>query len=330
MPIQSFKQTPRRTVIRSVGGYLPESILTNRDLEAMVETSHEWIVQRTGIESRHIVAEDEGTLDMAYKAALDALKSADINGSDLDAIIVATTTPDQIFPSTAAYLQERLGMTEKGFAFDLQAVCSGFLYGLSVADNFIRSGQCQRVLLIGAEAMSRIVDWSDRTTCILFGDGAGAVVLEAETEGEAGILSTHLHSDGARADILHVPAGIGRPEKFGYIEMAGRDVFRHAVNRLAEVVDEALTQNYLTRDDIDWLIPHQANLRIIEATAKKLQLPLERVITTVQNHGNTSAASVPLALYEGYKNNKFQSGDLLLLEAMGAGLTWGSALVRWA
>lgn len=319
-----------RSIISGVGGYLPEKVLTNKELEVKVNTSDEWIRQRTGIEQRHIAADDEKTSDLAFNAAKIALEHARISAQDLDGIIVATTTPDQIFPSTAAILQAKLNMPATGFAFDVQAVCSGFIYALSVADNFIKTGQAKKMLVIGAEVMSRILDWDDRSTCVLFGDGAGAVVLEAyEGVEDRGILSTRLHSEGQHADLLYVDGGICCPNPHGTIKMKGRDVFKHAVNRLAEVVDEILAQSGLTKADVDWLVPHQANARIIESTAKKLGLSMDRVILTVGQHGNTSAASVPLALYEGVQKNAFKKGDTLLLEAMGAGLTWGGALIKW-
>ncbi len=317
-----------QSIIKGVGAYLPEKIVTNADLVQKVDTSDEWIVQRTGIKQRHIASDGQKTSDLAFEAAIKALERAELKVSELDAIIVATTTPDQIFPSTAAILQSKLDMPASGFAFDVQAVCSGFVYALSVADNFIRCGQAKNILVVGAEVMSQILDWNDRSTCVLFGDGAGAVILSAE-EGERGILSTHLHSEGQKADILYTDGGICMPKKHGVIKMNGRDVFKNAVQRLAEVVDETLQKNNLKKEDIDWLVPHQANSRIIESTAKKLNLPMEKVILTVGEHANTSAASVPLALSHGVENNLFQPGDLLLLEVMGAGLTWGSALIRW-
>jgi len=322
-----------RSVINGVGGYLPEKCVTNHDLEKITDTSHDWIVQRTGISQRYIAAEGQTTSDLAYEAALKALENGGLNASDIDCVIVATTTPDFTFPSTAGLVQAKLGMRVGTIAFDMQAVCSGFVYALSVANSFIISGQAKRVLVIGAEIMTRLLDWQDRTTCVLFGDGAGAVIIEAATgEGsvaDRGIISTHLHSDGANSNLLYTTGGPGTTGIAGKISMMGKDVFRHAVHRLAEVVDEVLVANNLEKSDIDWLVPHQANKRIIDATGEKLSLPPERVILTVGQHGNTSAASVPLAMAYGVENNLFQQGDLLLLEAMGAGLTWGAALVRW-
>lgn len=318
-----------RSVVKGVGGYLPTKILTNAELAQKIDTSDEWITKRTGIKQRHIAADGQMTSDLALEASKQALERAGINATDLDAIIVATTTPDKIFPSTAAILQSKLDVPATSFAFDVQAVCSGFVYALSVADNFIRVGQTKNILVVGAETMSQILDWEDRGTCVLFGDGAGAVVLSAQENTEQGIISTHLHSEGQKADLLYVDGGICMPNKHGFIKMEGRDVFKNAVNRLAEVVDETLVANNLQKSDINWLVPHQANSRIIESTAQKLDLSMDNVILTVAQHANTSAASVPLALNHGVENNLFKPGELLLLEVMGAGLTWGSALIRW-
>ena len=322
-----------RAVIKGVGGYLPDKVMTNKDLEQIVDTNHDWIVQRTGIEQRYFVANDQSTSDLAVAAAKKALANAGYDASDIDAVIVATTTPDLTFPATAATVQAKLGMKPGTIAFDVQAVCSGFLYAMAIGNSFIISHQAKRILVIGAEVMTRILDWSDRTTCVLFGDGAGAIVLEAAAgEGgvtDRGILSTHLHSDGANQGLLYTTGGPGTSGIAGKLTMQGKEVFRHAVQRLAEVADEVLVHNKLDKSDITWLVPHQANKRIIEATAEKLGLPMERVILTIGQHGNTSAASVPLALAYGVENNLFKPGDLLLLEAMGAGLTWGAALVRW-
>lgn len=318
-----------RSVIKGVGGYLPEKVVTNADLAKTLDTSDEWITQRTGIKQRHIAAEGQKTSDLAFEASKQALERAGLNASILDAIIVATTTPDQIFPSTAAILQSKLDVPATSFAFDVQAVCSGFAYALSVADNFIRVGQAKNILVVGAETMSQILDWNDRGTCVLFGDGAGAVIVSAEEGADRGILSTHLHSEGQKADLLYTDGGICMPKKHGFIQMNGRDVFKNAVLRLAEIVDETLDANNLQKEDIDWLVPHQANSRIIESTANKLGLSMDKVILTVADHANTSAASVPLALNHGVENNLFKPGELLLLEVMGAGLTWGSALIRW-
>lgn len=317
-----------RARIAGVGGYLPQQVVTNHDLEKKIETSHDWIVQRTGIEQRHVAAEGETTSTMATEAARKALAHAGIAADTLDGVIVATTTPDYTFPATAVMVQAALGMRVGTVAFDVQAVCSGFVYALAVANNFVLTGQMKRVLVIGAETMTRLLDWNDRTTSVLFGDGAGAVVLEATNE-DRGILSTHLHSDGTNLHLLHTGSGPSRDGLAGTIKMEGRDVFRHAVQRLAEVVDETLAANGLDKTAIDWLVPHQANKRIIDATAEKLGLSTDRVVLTVGQHGNTSAASVPLALAHGVAQNLFKPGELLLLEAMGAGLTWGAALVRW-
>ena len=284
-------------------------------------------MQRTGIRARHMAAENEKTSDLAVAAAREALQRAELAPHDIDFIIVATTTPDQTFPATAVAVQAKLGITG-GFAFDVQAVCSGFIYALACADNFLKAGQGRRALVIGAETFTRLLDWEDRTTCVLFGDGAGAVVLEAR-ESEAGILSTHLHSDGANAGLLYADGGASSGELVGKVRMNGKEVFRHAVTRLAEVVEETLTANNLTPDAIDWLVPHQANLRIIESTAKKLNMDLARVVISVDRHANTSAASIPLALAEAVQDGRIYSGQTVLLEAMGAGLTWGAALVKW-
>ena len=323
-----------RSRIVGCGGYLPDHILTNDELSKRVETSDEWIVQRTGIKQRHIAADDQKTSDLAIAAAKDALQAAGITDlSTIDGVIVATTTPDKTFPATAVFVQAGLGLRAGTFAFDVQAVCSGFIYALAVANNFITSGQAKRMLVIGAETMSRIIDWTDRGTCVLFGDGAGAVILEAVagngTADDQGILSTHLHTDGYNHAILETTGGVSSNQQTGVLTMEGREVFKHAVQRLAEVVEETLQANNLDKSAIDWLVPHQANKRIIEATGDKLGLSPERVILTVAEHGNTSAASVPLALAHACKQNAFKPGDLLLLEAMGAGLTWGAALVRW-
>ncbi|WP_437560078.1 beta-ketoacyl-ACP synthase III [Acidithiobacillus sulfuriphilus] len=317
---------PRYSRIIATGGYLPERVLSNRDLEQMVDTSDEWIQARTGIRSRHVVSADEKTVDLAEAAARQALADAGLGPQDLDLIIVATTTPDQIFPSTACLLQARLG-NRGSPAFDVQAVCTGFIYALACADQFIRSGTVRRALVVGAESMSRITDWTDRGTCILFGDGAGAVILEAADR--PGLISTHIHADGAYADLLQVPGGLAEPAGKAVMEMQGNAVFRVAVRTLEEIVHETLGANDLAPSDIDWLVPHQANIRIIRATADKLNLPMERVVVTVDHHGNTSAASVPLALDDAARRGCFRPGQLLLLEAFGGGFTWGSALLRW-
>lgn len=323
----------RVSTITGCGSYLPENIVTNDDLAKSLDTSDEWISSRTGVKARHIAAENQLTSDIAVEAAERALKHAGITGNELDLIVVATTTPDQTFPATAVKLQRRLGM-EGGAAFDIQAVCSGFIYALSVVDSMLKSGQAERALVVGAETMSRILDWEDRATCVLFGDGAGAVVLVAEevAEGDGigrGILSTHIHSDGRHEELLYCDGGPSSAKTVGHVKMQGREVFKHAVTNLAAVVVEALGANDLAPDDIDWLIPHQANKRIIESTARKLRMPEEKIILTVETHANTSAASVPLALDAAVRDGRVQPGQLLLMEAMGGGLTWGAALVRW-
>ena len=313
------------------GGYLPEKVLTNADLEKMVETHDAWIRERTGIRERHIAAPGETTCDLAEAAARRAIEAAGIQASEIDLIIVATTTPDQVFPSTACLLQQRLGI-QGCPAFDVQAVCTGFIYALDVADKFIRTDAAKCVLVVGAETLSRIIDWKDRGTCVLFGDGAGAVVLRA---GDApGILSSHLHADGRYEPLLTVRAGISRGYDQvqggqAYIHMLGREVFKVAVNTLGSLVDETLHNNGLQQTDVDWLVPHQANYRIIEATAKKLDLPMDRVVVTVGEHGNTSAASIPLALDVAVRDGRIKRGDVLLLEAFGAGFTWGSVLLKY-
>ncbi len=314
--------------IIGTGGYLPEKVLTNADIEKIVDTTDQWIVERTGIHERHIAAPGETTCDMSEVAARRAIEAAGIQASDIDLIVVATTTPDRIFPSTACLLQRRLDIHGPA-AFDLQAACTGFIYALGVADKFIRSGSARNVLVVGAETMSRIVDWTDRGTCVLFGDGAGAVVLGASDE--PGILSTHLHSDGIYENLLTIPYGISQgfeniQQGSAYVKMQGNEVFKVAVNTLGRIVDETLAANQLEKSDVDWLVPHQANIRIIEATAKKLKMPMERVVVTVGEHGNTSAASVPLALDVAVRDGRIRRGDTLLLEAFGAGFTWGSAL----
>jgi 3-oxoacyl-[acyl-carrier-protein] synthase-3 len=317
--------------IIGTGGYLPEKVLSNHDLEKMVDTSDQWITERTGIKKRHIAAENETTCDLAEHAARDAMKAAGIGPDDIDLIILATTTPDRVFPSTACLLQQRLNIHGCA-AFDIQAVCSGFVYALGVADKFIRSGSHRCALVIGAETLSRIIDWTDRSTCVLFGDGAGAVVLSASDE--PGILSTHLHADGEYKDLLSTTGGVseGYPNDLdgtAYITMQGNEVFKMAVNTLGRIVDETLEANNMEKTDVDWLVPHQANIRIINATAKKLKLSTDHVVVTVQEHGNTSAASVPLALNEAVRDNRIKRGDTLLLEAFGGGFTWGSALLRY-
>ncbi len=317
--------------IIGTGSYLPEKVLTNADLEKLVETSDAWIRERTGIRERHIAAAEETTCDLAEKAARRAIEAAGIETSEIDLIIIATTTPDQVFPSTACLLQERLGI-QGCPAFDIQAVCTGFIYALDIVDKFIRTGAAKCALVVGAETLSRIIDWKDRGTCVLFGDGAGAAVLRA---GESpGILSSHLHADGRYEPLLRVPAGVSRGYEQlqageAYIHMLGREVFKVAVNTLGSLVEETLHSNGMDHVDIDWLVPHQANYRIIEATAKKLRLPMDKVVVTVGEHGNTSAASIPLALDVAVRDGRIKRGDILLLEAFGAGFTWGSVLVKY-
>ncbi|HEY5703611.1 MAG TPA: beta-ketoacyl-ACP synthase III [Gammaproteobacteria bacterium] len=317
--------------ITGTGSYLPERIMTNAELEQMVDTSDEWIKARTGISERHIAADGETTCDMAEKAAIEAIKAANIKPDDIDLIIVATTTPDVIFPSTACLLQKKLDIHGCP-AFDVQAVCTGFIYALSIADKFIKTGSATTVLVVGSETLSRIIDWTDRSTCVLFADGAGAVVLQNSKE--PGILSTHIHADGEYEDLLNVPAGISHnsdqlKKGTAFIEMQGNEVFKVAVNTLGRIVDETLTYNQMEKKDIDWLVPHQANTRIIAATAKKLDMPMDRVVLTVDKHGNTSAASVPLALDTAVRDGRIKKNDTLLLEAFGGGFTWGSALVNY-
>jgi 3-oxoacyl-[acyl-carrier-protein] synthase III len=320
-----------RSVVMGCGAYLPGKTVTNRDLAGIVDTSDEWIAQRTGIRERHIVEEGETTSDLALAATRRALDAAGLTGSDIDLIVLATTTPDQTFPATAVKLQQAIGM-DSGAAFDVQAVCSGFVYATAVADNFLRLGQAKRALVVGAETFSRILDWTDRGTCVLFGDGAGAMVLEAKSEAEAGgrgIISTHIHSDGRFRDILYVDGGPSTTNTVGKLRMNGKEVFRHAVQKLADVVEETLAANGLTPDAIDWLVPHQANQRIIDSTARKLGMSNDKVVSTIARHGNTSAASIPLALAEAVGDGRIKQGDLVLTEAMGGGLTWGAALIRW-
>ena len=313
------------------GAYLPGKTVTNSDLAGIVDTSDEWIAQRTGIRERHIVEEGETTSDLALAATKAAMNAAGVSGSDIDLIVLATTTPDQTFPATAVKLQQAIGM-DSGAAFDVQAVCSGFVYATAVADNFLRLGQARRALVVGAETFSRILDWTDRGTCVLFGDGAGAIVLEAKSEAEAGgrgIISTHIHSDGRFRDILYVDGGPSTTNTVGKLRMNGKEVFRHAVKNLADVVEETLAANGLSSDAIDWLVPHQANQRIIDSTARKLGMSNDKVVSTIARHGNTSAASIPLALAEAVGDGRIKQGDLVLTEAMGGGLTWGAALIRW-
>ena len=322
-----------RSRVIGCGAYLPERIVSNAELAERLETSDEWIVQRTGIRQRHVAAPGEFTSDLALRAAERALAQAGVPGAAVDLIVLATATPDNTFPATATKVQARLGM-QGGCAFDVQAVCSGFIYALATADSFIRAGRARTALVIGAETFSRILDWEDRGTCVLFGDGAGAIVLSAQRdEGggarERGVLSTHLHSDGNHYDILYVDGGPSTTGSCGFLRMEGKEVFRHAVQRLAEVVDEALVANGLAPRDLDWLVPHQANRRIIDSMGRRLELPAEKVVITIDRHANTSAASVPLALSEAVGDGRIKPGHLVLMEAMGGGLTWGAALVRW-
>ncbi|MDH3325943.1 MAG: ketoacyl-ACP synthase III [Gammaproteobacteria bacterium] len=317
--------------IVGTGGYLPEKILTNADLEKMVETNDQWIVERTGIHQRRVAAANQATSDLAFEASKDAIQSAGISPQDIDLIIVATTTPDLVFPSTACLLQDKLDIHGCA-AFDVQAVCTGFVYALAVADKFIKSGSAKCALVVGAETLSRIIDWTDRGTCILFGDGAGAVILQASEE--PGILSTHLHADGKYKDLLAVNAGVSRnkrafDESEAFMYMKGNEVFKTAVNTLGSIVDETLAANNMEKSDIDWLVPHQANIRIINATAKKLKMPMDRVVATVGTHGNTSAASIPLALNVAVKDGRIKNGETVLLEAFGGGFTWGSVLLKY-
>jgi len=313
--------------ITATGSYLPENIVTNDDLAKKVDTSNEWIIERTGIKQRHIAGKNELTSDIAYKAVINLLKTSDIKAEDIELIILATTTPDLTFPATSTTIQARLG-AKNAFAFDIQAVCSGFVFALSTANNFIKSGQVKNALVIGAETLSKIVNWEDRNTCVLFGDGAGAVLLEQCEEGK-GIISTDLNSDGRLNDILKTSGGPSHNQLSGVIEMQGKDVFKHAVTKMSSSVQTALTSANLNKEDIDLLIPHQANIRILEGVAKKLKLREDQVVITVDKHANTSAASIPLALDEAYRANKIKDNDIIVLEALGGGLTWGSIILKW-
>ncbi len=320
-----------RAVVRGVGHYLPDRVVANAELELLVETSDEWIKSRSGIERRHFAAEGQTTSDLATRAALAALASAGMAASEIDAIVLATSTADFTFPSAATMVQANIGMTS-GFAFDVQAVCAGFVYALSTANGMILSGQAKRVLVIGAETFSKLMDWNDRTTCVLFGDGAGALVLEAQecdgTSADRGVLATDLHSDGRLRDLLYVDGGVSSGVT-GKLRMLGKEVFRHAVEKLAETAHAALDKAGLTSADVDWIVPHQANIRIIEGTAKRMQVPMDRVVVTVQDHGNTSAASIPLALSVGVQRGQIKQGDLIVTEAIGGGLAWGAVVLRW-
>ena len=321
-----------RSVVTGCGAHLPERVVTNDELARLVDTSDEWIYARTGIRERRIAAEDEKTSALGAAAAEAALQAAGEAAEDVDLIVLATTTPDQTFPATATQVQALIGAT-KAAAFDIQAVCSGFIYGLAVADSFIQTGRAETALVIGAETFSRIVDWQDRNTCVLFGDGAGAVVLSASngagTGADRGILSTHLHSDGRLRDLLYTDGGPSSTRTVGQVRMVGKEVFRHAVANLASVLQEALTANGLEAEDIDWLVPHQANKRILDGTARKLGLPLEKMVVTIERHANTSAASIPLALAEASTDGRIKPGDMVILEAMGGGFTWAASVVRW-
>ncbi|MFK8251387.1 beta-ketoacyl-ACP synthase III [Ancylobacter terrae] len=320
-----------RSLVRGVGAYLPERVLTNADLALMVDTSDEWIVQRTGIRARHIAADGQVTSDLALAAARAALANAGLEPGDIDLIVLATSTPDNTFPATAVTVQAGLGITH-GAAFDLQAVCSGFVFALATADNFLKSGSFKRALVIGAETFSRILDWSDRGTCVLFGDGAGAIVLEGVPEADAGgrgVLTTHLRSDGRHKHKLYVDGGVSSTRSTGYLRMEGREVFRHAVGMITDVIEDAFAATGIDAQTIDWFVPHQANRRIIDSSAVKLGIAPEKVVITVDRHGNTSAASIPLALEAAWADGRIRPGQIVLLEAMGGGFTWGSALVRW-
>ncbi|CCQ73817.1 beta-ketoacyl-ACP synthase III [Magnetospira sp. QH-2] len=335
----TLPSSPFISRILGCGSYLPERLVTNQELAETVDTSDEWIVERSGIRQRHMAAEGENTSDLATAAARKAMAHAGVTADDLDLIIVATTTPDSTFPATATKVQAALGVS-RGAAFDVQAVCSGFVYALATADNFLRAGQHKTALVIGAETFTRILDWEDRGTCVLFGDGAGAVILSAEPKAsgspsvsesyqQRGILSSHLHADGRGHDLLYVDGGPSSTGTVGKVRMQGREVFRHAVTNLAGVVKEALDANGLQASDLDWIVPHQANKRILDGTARKLKIAPEKVVVTVERHANTSAASVPLALDEAVRDGRIQPGHLVLMEAMGGGLTWGACLVRW-
>ena len=321
-----------RSVVRGFGAALPKRVVTNSELEKTVDTTDEWIVQRTGITQRYIAAPEETSASLGADAARAALDNAGLTPADIDLIIVATSTPDNTFPATAVNIQNRLGMTH-GFAFDVQAVCTGFVYAVTTADSFIHSGLARRVLVIGTETFSRILDWTDRTTCVLFGDGAGAIVLEAQegegTVADRGVLAASLRSDGSHKEKLYVDGGPSTTGTVGHLRMEGREVFKHAVGMITDVIIDAFDKTGLTPDDLDWLVPHQANRRIIEGSAKKLSIPLEKVVITVDLHGNTSAASIPLALAAAASDGRIKKGDLVMLEAMGGGFTWGAVLLRW-
>jgi 3-oxoacyl-[acyl-carrier-protein] synthase-3 len=325
-------QTKLRSVIRGIGSYLPANKVSNADLEKMVDTSDDWIVQRTGIRNRHIAADGETTSMLATHAANEALANAGLTAQDIDLVVVATSSPDYTFPSTATQVQAAIGMTH-GAAFDVQAVCSGFVYAVTIADKFLSSGSHKRALVIGAETFSRLLDWNDRTTCVLFGDGAGAVVMEAQegtgTIKDRGVLTTHLRSDGRHREKLYVDGGPSTTKTVGHLRMSGKDVFRHAVSMVTDVMVDAFAATNTTAEDLDWFVPHQANRRIIDASAEKLGIAPEKIVVTVDQHGNTSAASIPLALATAVKDGRIKQGQLVMIEAMGGGFTWGSALIRW-
>ena len=323
---------PVRSIILGCGGYLPEKVLTNAELSKIVDTSDDWITERTGIRQRHIAAEGELTSDLGIEAARVALERAEVDARDIDLIVLATSTPDNTFPASAVTIQAGLGITD-GAAFDVQAVCSGFVFALATADNFLKSGQNKRALVIGSETFSRILDWEDRATCVLFGDGAGAVVIEAQEENgrddQPGILGSMLRSDGRHRDKLYVDGGPSSTGTVGHLRMNGREVFRHAVTNISDVIRETLDATGFTAADIDWFVPHQANKRILDGTARKIGLDPEKIVITVADHANTSAASIPLALNQAYEDERLQKGDLVLMEAMGGGFTWGAVLARW-
>lgn len=324
--------TKIQSVVRGVGGYLPERVMTNDDLAKIVDTSDEWIVQRTGIRQRHIAAEGEYTSDLALVAAQRALENAGMDANEIDLIIVGTTTPDRTFPATAAILQQKLGIT-KGSAFDVQAVCSGFVFGVATADSYLKTGMAKRALVIGAETASRILDWNDRTTCVLFGDGAGAIILEAQEVAddapEKGVLVSSLRTDGSHWDKLFVDGGVSTTQSIGHLRMEGREVFKHAVGMISDVVEEVLAKTGKTTEELDWFVPHQANKRIIDGAGRKLGIPEAKTIVTVDRHANTSAASVPLALWVASEDGRIKKDDLVMIEAMGGGFTWGAALIVW-
>jgi 3-oxoacyl-[acyl-carrier-protein] synthase-3 len=324
------ENTRLRSVVLGVGSYLPEKVLTNADLEKMVDTTSEWIVQRTGIQERHIAADGETTSTLGIRAAQKALAAAGVDAQSIDLVICATSTPDYTFPATATQIQAGLGIT-RGVAFDLQAVCSGFVFGVTTADKFLRSGSHKRALVVGAETFSRLLDWEDRTTCVLFGDGAGAIVLEAqpETPEMRGVLSTHLRSDGRHREKLYVDGGPSSTKTVGHLRMLGKDVFRHAVGGVADVMLDSFKESGIDAKALDWFVPHQANRRIIDASAEKLGIAPEKVVMTVERHGNTSAASIPLALDTAVRDGRIKKGDLVMIEAVGGGFTWGAAIIRW-